>query len=49
MRYQNIGYLFSKEIDDVILNAFVVFLSFDKRIGLSAKSFLVKILKILEN
>ena len=55
MRYQNLGYLFSKEIDDVILNAFVVFLSFEcvrssyKRIGLSAKSFLVKILKILEN
>lgn len=55
MRYQNLGYLFSKEIDDVILNAFVVFLSFEcvrssyKKIGLSAKSFLVKILKILEN
>lgn len=55
LRYQNSGYLFSKEIDDVILNAFVVFLSFEciissyKRIGLSAKSFLVKILKILEN
>lgn len=54
MRYQNLGYLFSKEIDDVILNAFVVFLSFEcvrssyKRIGLSAKSFFVKILKILE-
>ena len=54
MRYQNLGYLFSKEIDDVILNAFVVFLSFEcvrssyKRIGLSAKSFFVKILKVLE-
>lgn len=54
MRYQNSGYLFSKEIDDVILNAFVVFLSFEcvissyKRIGISAKSFFVKILKILE-
>lgn len=55
LRYQNSGYLFSKEMDDVILNAFVVFLSFEcvissyKRIGLSAKSFLVKILKVLEN
>ena len=54
LRYQNSGYLFSKEIDDVILNAFVVFLSFEcvissyKRIGISAKSFLVKILKVLE-
>lgn len=54
LRYQNSGYLFSKEIDDVILNAFVVFLSFEcvissyKRIGISAKSFFVKILKVLE-
>lgn len=54
LRYQNSGYLFSKEIDDVILNAFVVFLSFEcvissyKRIGISVKSFFVKILKVLE-
>ena len=44
-KYQNLGFLFSNEIDDVILNAFVVFLSFEgirssyKRIRLSAKSF----------
>lgn len=53
-KYQNSGFLFSKEIDDVILNAFVVFLSFEgirssyKRIRLSAKSFLLKILMILD-
>ena len=53
-KYQNSGFLFSKEIDDVILNAFVVFLSFEgirssyKRIRLSAKSFFLKILMILD-
>lgn len=54
-KYQNLGFLFSKEIDDVILNAFVVFLSFEgirssyKRIRLSAKSFFLKILMILDS
>ena len=53
-KYQNLGFLFSNEIDDVILNAFVVFLSFEgirssyKRIRLSAKSFFLKILMILD-
>ena len=53
-KYQNLGFLFSKEIDDAILNAFVVFLSFEgirssyKRIRLSAKSFFLKILMILQ-
>lgn len=54
-KYQNLGNLFSNEIDDVISNAFLVFLSFEcvrssyKRIRLSAKSFFVKILRMLES
>ena len=52
-KYQNLGNLFSEEIDDVISSAFLVFLSFEcvrssyKRIRLSAKSFFMKIMQIL--
>lgn len=51
---QNSGNLFSKEIDDVILNAFIVFLAFEgirssyKRIHLSARSFFLKIIRIFD-
>lgn len=51
---QNPGNLFSKEIDDVILNAFIVFLAFEgirssyKRIHLSARSFFLKIIRIFD-
>ena len=52
---KHIDSLFDKEIDDVILNAFVVFLSFEgirssyKRIQLSAISFFQKILSLLDS
>lgn len=52
-KYQNLGNLFSEEIDDVISSAFLVFLSFEcvrssyRRIRLSAKSFFMKIMQIL--
>ena len=53
-KFQYSGFLFSKEIDEVILNAFVVFLSFEgirssyKRIHLSAISLFQKILRLLD-
>lgn len=54
-KFQFSEFLFSKEIDEVILNAFVVFLSFEgirssyKRIHLSAISFFQKILSLLDS
>ena len=54
-KFQFSEFLFDKEIDDVILNAFVVFLSFEgirssyKRIQLSAISFFQKILSLLDS
>lgn len=54
-KFQFSEFLFSKEIDEVILNAFVVFLSFEgirssyKRIHLSAMSFFQKILRLLDS
>lgn len=53
-KFQFSDFLFDKEIDDVILNAFVVFLSFEgirssyKRIQLSAISFFQKIWRLLD-
>ena len=53
-KFQFAEFLFSKEIDEVILNAFVVFLSFEgirssyKRIHLSAISLFQKILRLLD-
>ena len=54
-KFQFSEFLFDKEIDDVILNAFVVFLSFEgirssyKRIQLSAILFFQKILSLLDS
>lgn len=53
-RFQYSEFLFSREIDEVILNAFVLFLSFEgirssyKRIHLSAISLFQKILRLLD-
>ena len=53
-KFQFSEFLFSKEIDEAILNAFVVFLSFEgirssyKRIHLSAISLFQKILRLLD-
>lgn len=53
-KFQYSDSLFSKEIDEVILNAFIVFLSFEgvrssyKRIHISAKLFFQKILNLLD-
>ena len=53
-KFQFAEFLFSKEIDEVILNAFVVFLSFEgirssyKRIHLSAISLFQKIWRLLD-
>lgn len=53
-KFQFSEYLFSKDIDEAILNAFVVFLSFEgirssyKRIHLSAISLFQKILRLLD-
>ena len=54
-KYQNSGNLFCEEIDDVILNAFIVFLAFEgvrssyKRIRLSARSFFLKIMRTFDS
>lgn len=53
-KFQYSEFLFSREIDEVILNAFVLFLSFEgirssyKRIHLSAISLFQKILRLLD-
>lgn len=53
-KFQFSEFLFNKEIDEVILNAFVVFLSFEgirssyKKIRISAKSLFLKILMLLD-
>lgn len=53
IKYQNKGVLISANIDDAIMNSFVVYLAFEgvktsyKKIKLNAKSFFVKLVRIL--